>query len=135
MRVWTAAGVIALVLIVGFVLSVPHLRDAQLKQAARESAALPIVYVHNAYKKGVHTLTVKVAAPNACTIISGSASVAPATSSSTPDAIQIALDMPPDSGVCLQVPATTTLSFSASADSGATIAASINGNDATIETY
>lgn len=129
MRVWSAAGVIAAVLVVGFLLSVPRLRDSGLKHAALKQVAIPTVYLHDVYKKGTHTITAKVAAPNSCTIISGVASAADASN------IVIALDMPIDSGICLEVPATTTLSFAVAASADALLSATINGSTATTTSY
>jgi hypothetical protein len=135
MRLWSAAAVIAVILIVGFALSVPHLSDMGVSHPTAATPALPVVYVHDAYKKGAHTLTVKVAAPDACTVITGSANAVAADASSTPDTIAITLDMPADAGVCLQEPATTTLSLSAAAGASAKITASINGTTATTSSY
>lgn len=136
MRIWSAAIIIAAVLIIGFALSVPHVRDVGNKPAAAgEASATPMVYIHDSYKKGAHTITAKILLPDACTTISGDASVVPASASGTPDSIALALDMPPDSGICLEEPATTTLTFTVSAGTGTPISATINGNDASTTAY
>jgi hypothetical protein len=142
MRVWSAAAVIAAILIIGFVLSVPEVRDlGATKPAALQASSTPMVYIHDVYKKGVHTITAELALPDACTTVSGEADVTPsATPDSTsspqaPDTINLALDMPSDSGICLEEPATTTLSYTATASAGATITATINGNNASTTSY
>src|SRR4051812_11791323 len=129
MRLWSAAGVIAAVLIVGFLLSVPRLSDNGLKHTAATQAALPTVYFHDVFKKGTHTITVRVSAPNSCTIISGVASAEDAS------IIVIALSMPIDTGICLELPATTTLSFTVAASADALLDATINGSTATTTSY
>ncbi|HVW82753.1 MAG TPA: hypothetical protein VHC68_02295 [Candidatus Paceibacterota bacterium] len=136
-RIYLIAGAIAAVLIAGFALSVPHLRDAALPPASTAAAAsaTPVVYLHDAYKKGTHTISGKVLAADPCVAVTASASVLPGASSSTPATILVGLDMPPDTGICLAEPATTTFSVTASAGSDATLAASINGTDASTTEY
>jgi hypothetical protein len=135
MRLWSAAVIIAAILIVGFVLSVPQVRDLGSKPTAETASSTPIVYVHDSYKKGTYTITAEIPLPDACTSVAGQVSVTPASASNTPDAIELAFDMPPDTGICLQEPATTTLSFTASASANAVITASINGNNASTTSY
>lgn len=136
MRIWSAAIIIAAVLIIGFALSVPHVRDLGGKAAsAPEASATPMVFIHDAYKKGTHTITAKILVPDACTTVSGAANVISSAASGTPDTIALALDMPPDSGICLEEPATTTLSFTVSAGTGTPISATINGTDASTTAY
>lgn len=137
MRIWSAAIIIAAVLIIGFALSVPHVRDLGDTAATttENASTTPTVYIHDAYKKGIHTITAKVLLPDACTTISGDVSVIPSAASGTPDSITLALDMPPDSGICLEEPATTTLTFTVSAETGTPISATINGTDASTTAY
>ena len=106
MRIWSAAAVIALVLLLGFILSVPHAHDGGSRASATAATSTPVVSVHDTFKKGTHTIKISLAAPDACTSVTGQTSVEPASGSvstsspqaSTPDTIVIALDMPPDSG-------------------------------------
>lgn len=135
-RIYLIAGVIAAVLIAGFALSVPHLHDAALPPASTAAAsATPVVYLHDAYKKGTHMISGKVLAADPCVAVTASASVLPGASSSTPATILVGLDMPPDTGICLAEPATTTFSVTASAGRDAALAASINGTDASTTEY
>ena len=127
-RLWSAAAVIGVVLIVGFVLSVPQVRDLGARPAPVVATSTPVVYFHDVYKKGMHTITAKIALPDACTNISGQAS-APT------DTVTLAFDMPADTDICLQEVATTTLSLTVAANAGATITASINGNNASTSSY
>jgi hypothetical protein len=136
MRVWSAAAVIGAVLIIGFVLSVPEVRDLGTKlDGSTAASSTPMVYVHDVYKKGTHTISAEIQLPDACAIISGEADVTPGSASGTPDLVNLTLSAPPDSGICLEEPATTTLSFTAAADADALITASINGNDASTTSY
>ncbi len=135
MRVWSAAAVIAFVLVLAFVLTAPHARDLGGRAASALPAPIPTVAVHDVYKKGTHTLTVQVPLPDACTSVTGQTSVVPAAASSSTDTIQIALDMPADSGICLQLPQTTTLSLTAAAGAHANIVATINGTNASTTSY
>lgn len=138
MRVWSPAVIIAAVLIIGFVLSVPRVRDLGGKSPVDTSTPYsPVVYVHDVYtsKKGTHAITAKISLPDACTTISGEASAAPGASASSTDVITLALDMPDTSGVCLEEPATTTLTFNVSAGKGAVVTATINGTNASTTSY
>jgi hypothetical protein len=137
-RLYFIAGAIALVIVLGFALSVPHLREVAAPGQVAETlaaSATPMVYLHDAYKKGVHTISGKVAAADPCVAVTASASVVPAATSSSPAIILVSLDMPPDTGVCLAEPATTTFSVTVSAGAGAVLAASINGTDASTTGY
>ena len=59
-RLWIAAAIIALVIVGGFVLSVPHTRDIGHPAAAQTAAAsVPAVTLHDVYTKGVHTITLR----------------------------------------------------------------------------
>ena len=124
-RFWIAASIIALVVIIGFALSVPHTRDAQIKKVQNNVAAVPVVSLHDSFKKGTHTITVSIAAPNACTIVSADASVLGDASSTQKILVNIA--MPLDVGVCLQLPTTETFSVSITALAHLPISATVNG--------
>ncbi len=129
-RLWVAASIIALVVIGGFVLSVPHTRDVP-KTPALQSAdtGVPSVSVRDLFKKGVHTITGSLLAPNACATVSAQASLQGDASSTT--GILIDLMMPNDSGVCLQVPTRVTFEASVSAPASLPITVMVNGALAT----
>jgi hypothetical protein len=122
-RLWLSASIIALIILVGFILSVPHTRDLPRPSISPDTeAVVPKVTVRDVYKKGVHTLTGSVEAPNPCTTLSVSASVA--TSSGT-EAILLAISLPQDTGVCLQnavmLPFSTTVTASLNVPVKATV--------------
>jgi hypothetical protein len=135
-RLYLIAGAIALVIIAGFALSVPRLRDAgrSASEAPAAASATPLVYLHDAYKKGTHSLTGKVAIADPCIPVSAEAHALPAASG-TPPAILISLDIPPPTGVCLEETATATFMLTVAAGSDASFSASINGTDASTSSY
>ncbi|KKW40116.1 hypothetical protein A3I46_03070 [Candidatus Kaiserbacteria bacterium RIFCSPLOWO2_02_FULL_54_13] len=136
-RLWTSAAIIAVVIIVGFVLSVPHTRDVPRPTDIEEQApSVPGVALHDSFKKGVHTITGSLMAPNACTTVTATAEVAgsaPDTESLPAQAgILISISMPEDTGVCLQLPTRANFSVTVKADAGLPIRATVNGLAATI---
>ncbi|MBI3571952.1 hypothetical protein HY091_00235 [Candidatus Kaiserbacteria bacterium] len=117
--------VIALVIGIGFAISVPHTRDLPAKHIVAPVAAAPTITLHDAYKKGTHTLTGSLVAPDACTAVSAAASLIGDASSS--ERIALAIAMPPNAGVCLEIPTPMTFSTTISAPAGLPIDASVNG--------
>lgn len=101
-RLWVAAAIIALVLIIGFVLSVPHTRDILQTKILESAVTIPSVALHDAFKKGLHTITGSLEVSNACTTVTASTTL-------VDEGIQIALALWSDAGVCLQLP--TDISF------------------------
>lgn len=129
-RLWTAAVVIALVVIVGFALSVPHTRDVALTASSQnKEASVPLVTLHDTFKKGVHTITGSLDAPNACAIVTAHAAFLNASSSEAN--IRIELSMPEDAGVCLQVPTRMDFSTTIAAPANLPLIATVNGSLAT----
>jgi hypothetical protein len=114
-RLSAAAGIIALVLLVGFVLSVPHTRDLMRPAPApAPEVATPVVTLSTHYAKGTYTLSGTVTAPDACTIVSAAAALqgadASTSTTTTGQSIALALTWSPDVGTCLMLP--TPMSFS-----------------------
>ncbi len=126
-RLWTVAGIIATVVIVGFVLSVPRVRELPRPTTHESSVAtsVPVVTLRDTYKKGVHTLTGSVMAPNACTTVTAEASVE--GDASVSQGILLALTLPPDSGICLEVPTSIKFSTTVNAPSGLAVKVTVNG--------
>ncbi len=126
-RLWIAAGIIAVLIFVGFVISVPHTtRDTLEKQSAAAPAVPTVVKIKDTYKKGVHTLVGTVTAPNAChTLVANATHQGDASSTE-----YIALDLTladPQGGVCLELPTPLTFSTTVTAPSGLPIHAVVNG--------
>lgn len=129
-RLWIAAAIIAFIVIVSFALSVPHTRDVPLTTTLQtESTNTPVVTLHDSFKKGVHTITGSIEAPNACTVLDAEAKLLNGASST--DGILIEISMPEDSGICLQIPTRLNFSTTISAPANIPITATVNGLIAT----
>ena len=129
-RLWLAATIIALALIIGFVLSVPRTRDVGETVPPRSAETIaPSVALRDSFKKSVHTITGSIEAPNACAIVSANATFLNEASST--ESILLEISLQEDSGVCLQIP--TSMSFSATVNAPADlpIAVTVNGAPAT----
>jgi hypothetical protein len=132
-RLWLAATIIALVVFGGFVLSVPHTKDVDTGLSLESVAtSVPIVTVRDSFKKGLHTITGSLEAPNACASVTAEATY----SGDTPDTegILVALSLPEDSGVCLQVPTRVSFTATVSAPARLPITVTVNGTAATTTT-
>ncbi len=124
----TAATIIALVILVFFVLSVPRAREVSQTQKQDIPAETPLVTVRDSYKKGVHTLTGTVLAPDACTTVTARAAVSGDATSS--QKIVLMLTMPSDLGICLEVPTRITFSTTVTAPASLPISVTVNGAEA-----
>ena len=124
-RLWTATAIIAIVILILFVLSVPHARDVKtaLKQPSATST-IPVVTLHDSYRKGIHTLTGSVVVPTACVSIEAHAS---RMGTSTEQTILLTLAIPTDPGVCLALPTQVTFSTTVSAPASLPINVLVNG--------
>lgn len=128
-RFWIAAAIIALIVIIGFALSVPHTRDvAQTKKLQDKTTIMPAVSLHDVFKKGVHTITGSLQVPNACTIVNVDATVSGDASST--QKILVDISQPSDVGVCLQLPTQANFSVTISAPAHLPISATVNGIEA-----
>lgn len=124
-RFWAAAAIISVLILVGFIFSVPHTRDLQVKQAALPIPPVPVVTLHDTYKKGTHTITGTVSVPNACTPIKAQANPIGTASSTT--SIQMVITYSADAGLCLQVQTPVHFETTVVAPSNIPITANVNG--------
>jgi len=122
MRLWAAASILALIILVGFVLSVPRARDGVRppETSATQTVTVTLVALRDTYKKGVHTITGYVLAPDACSEVA-------ATATAVEGDITIAVTLAPADGVCLEAPTRLNFSTTVTAPAGATLKATING--------
>jgi hypothetical protein len=128
-RLFTLAAIFAAVIVAGFVLSVPHAREVPSGSAGSASAvAVPQVTLHDAYKKGVRTLSGTVTAPDACATVAAEASLTGDASSSP--GILLALIIPPDAGTCLLLPTEIPFSAMLEAPAEAEVTVTVNGAEA-----
>jgi len=128
-RLWIAATIIAFLIVVSFVFSVPHTRDVVRESAPQSVTTVPLVTLRDVFKKGLHTITGSVEAPNACSIVTAQANLQGDASST--QSIQIALSMPVDTNVCLQLPTRMNFSTTITAPAQIPITATVNGLVAT----
>lgn len=125
-RLWVVATIIASIILAGFVLSVPHTRDGILERTPSVATkSIPSVAVRDVFKKGVHTITGSLVAPNACSEVSAEATLVGDASST--ETILVAISMPKDSGICLQKE--TTMKFSTTITAPARLPIVIRVND------
>lgn len=121
-----SSAIIAIAVLITFSLSVPHTRDVGVNSVLlSETESVPFVILRDSFKKGVHTISGSVEAPNACTSISASA--ARIGDASNKESILVAISMPPDSGICLQVPTRTSFKTTVEAPENLPVSATING--------
>lgn len=126
-RLLIAAGIIALIIIVSFMTSVPYTRDILLEPITqKEVASVPTVTLQDVFKKGTHTITGSVEAPNACAMLTATASLI-GDASTTGNIVQVALVMPTNTGVCLQLSTRIPFSTTITAPAQIQITATVNG--------
>src|SRR3989344_1077860 len=126
MRLWVSSAIIVAVILITFALSVPHTRDVKVAvNMQQETENVPSVTLRDLFKKGIHTISGSVEAPNACASVSASATLVGDVSNS--QSISVAISIQFDSGVCLQVPTRTSFQTTVSAPVGLPISATVNG--------
>ena len=124
-RLWSAAAIIAVIIIIGFAISVPHTRDVMKEEQREKARVAPAVTLHDSYKAGVHTITGSIDVPDACSTASANASlIGDASSTQT---IVVDISYAADTGVCLQLPTQVTFSSSITAPPALPISATVNG--------
>lgn len=129
-RLWVAAAIIAFLIAAGFLLSVPHTHDIALpKKPEAASPVVPSVALRDVFKKGVHTITGSVEAPNACTTVAAKALL----EGDAPEAqrITVALSLEKNEGVCLELPTRVSFSATLAAPARLPLSATVNGSPAT----
>lgn len=130
MRLWASAGIIAVVILIVFALSVPHTRDVEVKTLPTVAEANPpVVVLQDSFRKGVHTISGSIETPNACTPVLASAAIV--GNASDTQSILIAISTQSDSGVCLQVPTFVNFKTTVSGPANLPITATVNGLTAT----
>jgi hypothetical protein len=132
-RLWIVALIFAGIILVGFVFMVPHARDgAPAARISSEEPSMPTLALRDSFKKGLHTISGSVVAPNACVTVSATASIT--GSASTTQGILVTVSMPEDTGVCLERKTTLTFSTTVAAPAHLPIISTVNGVIATTTT-
>jgi hypothetical protein len=135
MRIALSVFLASIILVAGFVFSIPHAnKDNEIGPSVetKSLSILPTIFIHDTYKKGIHSITGSLAIPTPCMKATTEALVLPHEGSTTPQIIHIEISIPEDAGPCLQLAATSTFSASLSADANVVIEASVNGQGARI---
>lgn len=127
MRLGIAAAIIAFIILAGFVLSVPHTRDViqAPKKDSVMASSTPLVTLRDAFKKGLHTITGSVEAPDACATITASSTLVGDASST--ESIRVDISLPVDAGICLQLPTPANFRVTIAAPEHAPLTATVNG--------
>ena len=128
-RFWVAATIIAAIVIIGFIASVPHTRDVPHEESPAPEPVAPAVTLRDSFKKGLHSFTGSVMAPDACSMVTASSSLE--GDASTTELVVITLSIPADTGVCLQLPTELGFSTTIAAPSGTSVRVMVNGAEAT----
>jgi hypothetical protein len=125
-RFRAAAFIIACVILASFVLSAPHTRDIVEESPAliATTTVQSSVAIRDVFKKGTHTITGSLSAPNLCTSLT-------ATTTLVDKRIQVNISMPEDVGVCLQEISMLKFSTSVVAPVNTPIDVLVNGVTAT----
>lgn len=130
MRLRPAAGIIALVILVGFILSIPRARDGDaVPQEDMVATTTPPVTLRDTYKKGVHTISGSLEAPNAC--VTASAEASPVGGADDASGILVTITLTSGEGVCLQLPTLIKFSATVAAPAKLPFMATVNGVAAT----
>lgn len=124
-RFWVATGIIAIVIAISFVFSVPHTEDVYVEPLQNAIQETPAITIRDSYRKGVHTITGSLVAPNACTKLSASSSLI--GDASTTQRILVAVSYGADAGICLQLPTKTSFETQITAPPSLPIDATVNG--------
>lgn len=120
-RLWVVTAIIALIIVVGFVFSVPHTRDIPLEKATEEvEQTIPQVTLQDVFKKGLHTITGSLEVPNACVAVMANATL-------IGEGIEVAISLSSDEGVCLQVPTIVTFKTTITAPAQVPLSVTVNG--------
>ncbi|MCX6786757.1 MAG: hypothetical protein NTU85_03015 [Candidatus Kaiserbacteria bacterium] len=127
-RFWVAASIIGGVVIIGFVLSVPHTRDVGETAVIQNETITPPITLRDSFKKGVHMITGALEASNACFSVTADAVIL--DNASGVKNILIKISMPDNTGVCLQLPTRMNFSTTISAPANLPLRATVNDREA-----
>lgn len=122
-RLWVAAAIIAAIIIAGFLFSVPHTRDIATTPAS-PGPTTPSVALRDVFRKGIHTITGSVEAPNACATVAAQANL----EGDTPETrrIVVAVSLEEGKGVCLELPTRVNFSTTLAAPAQIPLTATVN---------
>jgi hypothetical protein len=123
-----AIGIGIGILAFSFFFSAPRTRDVIEETAPVVTPVAFTVSAQDVFKKGVHTITGSIEAPNACATVRAEAFYEGA------ETIRLAITMTPYEGTCLQLPTRMRFSTSVSAPAKTPLIATVNDAPAVLET-
>lgn len=131
-RLWLVASIIILVVLGGFLLSVPHTQEGKelALSAIDTSEQGSLVSIHDAFKKGKHTINGFVEVLNYCNTLSVDTQYVSIASSTEHISLELTLSEEP--GICLQVPKRIEFSTTITAPENLPIEAFLNGVETAI---
>ncbi len=130
-RYLLAALILAGIIALSFLISVPHAREvsAPVPQASPAATSTPSVTLKDTFRKGVRTLTGTIVAPDACAPVSATSTLV--GNASTTQSIRLDIMLAPTDGVCLELPTTLPFSTSLTAPKDSPVSIFVNGTAAT----
>lgn len=123
-RLYIAAAIVAVLVLISFLVSVPRAEDGEVEALGGDvQAVAPEVQLTSAYAKGVYTISGTVLAPDVCAAASAEARPVgdPATG------IEVAITLSESEDVCLEVPTKQRFSTTITAPAELPIVATVNG--------
>lgn len=126
MRLLVSSAIIVTVVLITFIISVPRTNDdAVTSTILSETKSVPTIILNDSFKKGVHTISGFIEAPNACATVSTSATLT--GNDSSEDGILVTILMQTDSEICLQIPTRISFQTTIEASNNLPISATVNG--------
>jgi len=130
MRLSLSAVIIIFIILITFAFSVPRTRDANVESfTSSATTTIPLVSVRDSYRRGVHTISGVVLAPDACRAVTASASLA--GNATSVQGILVSLTVEDDSDICLELPSEVEFETTIEAAADLPITVTINGVPAT----
>jgi hypothetical protein len=125
---WIVSGIVIAVVIAAFLFSVPRTTEIPEDVPAVSSVAVPSVLVEDSVRRGVHTLSGSIEAPDACSTVVAQASYEGADTENAHILLAVTLTL--SEGVCLEVPTRMRFTATVTAPAGVPIEATVNGERA-----
>jgi hypothetical protein len=130
-RIWLLGGSIAFVILASFLFSVPRTTEVAEAPPSSPEVEVPRLTLKDTFRRGVHTLSGSVEAPNACAEVAASATY---EESDTENAhILLAATLTLTEGLCLEILTKIPFAATVSAPANTPIVATVNGVPTTVE--
>ncbi|MDP1707247.1 MAG: hypothetical protein Q8L30_01720 [bacterium] len=131
MRLLVSSAIIVVAIVITFIISVPRTSDVEVtSMVLPETEIAPTVILRDSFKRGIHTISGSVEAPNVCALVSASAELI--GDAQNEEGILVNISMQTDSEICLQIPANISFETTIEAPNNLPISATVNGSLALI---